>query len=1041
MVSVSDPTGERPATTAQDALWLAQMLEPETSNNIAGYLDIRAAVDVPAMLDAMVSVIDEAESLACVFTMRDGELTTAPLRKAPWRPDFVDVSGDEDPQRSADELLAALAAKPFRLDRDRLVHTTLVKIHARRCYLIFVSHHIVNDGVGSALLGKRLVDVYSAAVHGLEPPPSGYASADEIHREFNSYRNSRRYERDREYWREITRQARERIRLPGSGQSKSKKTIRASAIVDEPAADRIRALAERLGASLPMLLTASACVLFRGHLRRESFYTQVALSNRRGGSRRTPGLFANRVPLPVSFAPQVSFREFCADLSQRLRRAIVHGRYPLSEISREAAWRGPAAFGPTISVMPAFGRLDLPGGTVDIERLSGTADELMATVTYDPSGHGSLAVQFDADARYYSEADLVAYAERWQVVLDAVAADPDAPVSEVELLSAGERDRVLFAWNDTCMEVERPSVWEQFTARASETPDALAVLDADGSRCGYAELAARATQVMATLLDRDIGPESVVAVVMERSADLAAVWLGVLATGAACLPIDPEYPTERISWMLTDAAPAVVISHRADAYRFESAEVLVLDDLVADVPASDIHDRLVRPRPQNSAYVIYTSGSTGQPKSVAVTHRNLVNLLAVTEQSGKFGPDDVWAWAHSPAFDVSVWELLGALVHGATVVVAGRRAIRDPDMLWRLVVETGVTVLNQTPSAAYRLIEAADRLAVPAPSLRMVIFAGEALCENRVIEWPSGADGSAPTLVNMYGLTECAVHLTRAQVGDTRSEASVIGTPIGNVRTLVLDDRLRPAPIGVAGELYIGGAQVARGYRGRPGLSAARFVADPFGSGDRLYRSGDLARWTPRRELEFLGRADEQVKLHGFRVEPAEVRAALLSHPRVSEAAVAVRDAVGHGARRLVGYVVVNGPESVDAQQIRRYVGSRLPEFMVPQVVRIDRIPLTVNGKLDVSGLPDVAPGGGARYRTPHGRAEQTLARLFAEVLGVERVGADDSFFDLGGSSLAASRLTTLIQVMAGVRLPVQAVYDLPTVAGLARRLEGARYE
>ncbi|MEU7634442.1 amino acid adenylation domain-containing protein, partial [Nocardia sp. NPDC049220] len=469
-------------------------------------------------------------------------------------------------------------------------------------------------------------------------------------------------------------------------------------------------------------------------------------------------------------------------------------------------------------------------------------------------------------------------------------------------------------------------------------------------------------------------------------------------------------------------------------------------------------------RPSNLAYIIYTSGSTGTPKPVAVTHHNVVGLFAATVQQFGFGPSDVWVWAHSPAFDFSVWELWGGLLHGGSVVVAPREVSRSPRELWKLMAAHGVTVLNQTPSAFYQLaqfeLECPTELRATL-ALRTIVFGGEMLTPQRLLDWFAvDHDRSySPQLVNMYGITETTVHVTRIALNaDTaRSAASPIGRPIANARVWVLDSWLRPVPVGVAGELYIAGAGLARGYRDRVGLTAGRFVADPFsGSGERMYRSGDLVRWNSVGELEFCGRVDDQVKIRGFRVEPGEIEAVLIAHPGVARAAVIARE-LPTGDKQLIGYAVphtvTEGSEGseggglfpvgvlgsvgvLDPVEVRGFLAARLPEFLVPAVVVVvDGLPLTANGKLDRAALPEPVFTGSGVHREPRTGEERVLAEVFAQVLGIDRVGIDDSFFDLSGHSLLAIRLIGRVRSIVGVELPIQAVFAHPTVTGLATYL------
>jgi nonribosomal peptide synthetase DhbF len=599
------------------------------------------------------------------------------------------------------------------------------------------------------------------------------------------------------------------------------------------------------------------------------------------------------------------------------------------------------------------------------------------------------------------------------------------------------------------VEVEvRVTLPELFEARVARAPDAIAVV-CEGAELSYGELDERANRLARYLVSLGAGPERLVAVAMERSAELVVVLLAVLKSGAAYLPVDPEYPAERIAFMLGDARAVLLVCDRAAAGRVPAGDVprTVVDDpvtaaAVAALPGARLGDgeRTAPLVPAHPAYVIYTSGSTGRPKGVVVTHRNVARLMAMTGGWFDTGPGDVWALFHSYAFDFSVWEMWGALAAGGRLVVVPYLVSRSAAEFRKLLAAERVTVLSQTPMAFYQLMgvwEDGEELA-----LRYVIFGGDALDCARVARWARAVRG-APVLVNMYGITETTVHVTGHVVAPAADgAASVIGTPIPDLRAFVLDSRLGLVPPGVAGELYVAGAGLARGYLGRAGLTGERFVACPFGTGgERMYRTGDLARWAVRPgeggwQLEYLGRADDQVKIRGFRIELGEVEAVLAGLPGVAAAAVTVREDQP-GDRRLAGYVVPAAGAVLDPAGLRAAAGRVLPGYMVPAaVVLVGELPLSPAGKLDRRALP--AP----RYATgpgaPATAREKALCGVFAAVLGLDRVGAGDSFFDLGGHSLLATRLVSRVRAVLGVELAIRAVFEHPTVASLARVLDEA---
>ncbi|MEU5647658.1 amino acid adenylation domain-containing protein, partial [Streptomyces milbemycinicus] len=650
------------------------------------------------------------------------------------------------------------------------------------------------------------------------------------------------------------------------------------------------------------------------------------------------------------------------------------------------------------------------------------------TVTAEIASHLRLDLQYQPDV--YDRAYIEEVAQRFLRVLRQLVADPDRPVGTVDVLTPRERDHLLRVLNDTAVPLRERTVPELFESRAATAPDAEALVCGDVTLT-YRELNARANRLAHWLIGRDVGPETLVAVALPRSADLIVAMLAVLKAGGAYLPLDLAYPAERISYLLQDARPELVLTTAHFAATLpDFAEPVVLEDQalrddLAALPDRDPADpdRRAALHPRNPAYVIYTSGSTGRPKGVVVAHAGVANLAdwGVTE----FGAETFSRAlaTTSTTFDVSVFDTLVPLLAGGSIVV----------------LDDALAIVEQDVGAAGLLCVVPSVLDAMADRARLdrigtIVLAGEALPSALV----RTLRDTAPQvrLANVYGPTEATVYAAGCVDDGTGDGNLPIGTPLANCRTYVLDSRLRLAPLGVAGELYLAGAGLARGYLGRPGLSAERFVADPYGPpGARMYRTGDLARWGVDGNLEYLGRIDTQVKVRGFRVEPGEIEAVLTAHPAVRRAVVITRDVRGSG-KQLVAYAV---PAADDAQlptdELKRFVGQRLPEYMVPAaVVTMDRLPLTPNGKLDRAALPDPEFTGEA-YRAPRTAAEWTLAGLFADLLGVERVGIDDNFLALGGHSLLVTQLISGIRTAFDVEVRIRTVFESPTVAALAGHL------
>ncbi|OBG29375.1 non-ribosomal peptide synthetase [Mycobacterium sp. 852002-51057_SCH5723018] len=1064
-------------SAAQEAVWFAQRLVPDVPNNICGHLEIHGRVDDLAMAAALRHVCRETQTLRVTFTESHEGLSQSLHDPNTWEPDYFDVSHADNPASAARGLIAEMTRRAFDLSKDMPFRAGLIKQSPLRHSLFVVAHHIVCDGFGLLIAVRRIAEVYTALESGVEPSRSKFCSPEAIVKEDLDYRSSASFISDKEFWEDYTRQWPEPPAISERPASPRASTLHYSLTITGDDAAELRKAASDIGVSFPRFLTASLA----GCLTRASGASEIPIrlssAGRIGVAWSTPCLLANGVPVRVDVAPGMGFKDFARSLDAEISTVLMHGRYHISGIQRDTGMLKSQRnrFGPILNVLPLFGSLGFAGSGASFQGASfGACDDLAISVYYDArladnGDGGEVLVQIDANGLFYTERDLARFGNHLESFFHAVTADPDRPVNLIEVIEPTERALVVDEWNDTTTPIPDATIPELFAAQAARTPDTLAVED-DNEAITYRELGARASDLAARLLRQGAGPETVIAVALPRSVHLVTALLAVSMTGSAYLPIDPNYPSERTVYILNDAAARLLVTDTATAALLPDTDAapVILDTEEPEEPQepdgigsppwyaafafSEGERDALRARPDNLAYVMYTSGSTGQPKAVAVTHRNVVALFTGLDRWCHFTSTDVWSWCHSPAFDFSVWELWGALLHGARVVVVPWGTVRSPGKLWQLIRDKRITVLSQTPSAFYELTRA--ERACPAgtghPALRMVVFGGEALDPSRLRGWYPDERPHAPALINMYGITEATVHTTHLELTSEHAErgASPVGTPLGNWRVYVLDAGLCPVPVGMAGELYIAGAGVARGYRGRAGLTAARFIACPFGTaGERMYRTGDVVRWTADGLLEYVGRADQQVKIRGYRIEPGEVEAVLGAHPRVAQAVIIAHAAQDGSDKQLVGYVVAR-PESVPdnridvddmaakeelAAELRRFAAVRLPEFMVPAVVMVlEGLPLTVNGKVDRRALPAPEFVSGVPYRAPRDPQEATLAALFAEVLELPRVGIDDGFFDLGGHSLSATRLVARIRSDLGVEVPIRVIFDAPTVAQLA---------
>ncbi|HLG58838.1 MAG TPA: amino acid adenylation domain-containing protein, partial [Vicinamibacterales bacterium] len=733
------------------------------------------------------------------------------------------------------------------------------------------------------------------------------------------------------------------------------------------------------------------------------------------GSDTIVGLLINTVPVRVRLAAAESWQALVQRIQREQAALLPHQHLPLQEIQHVGAV-GPLfdtlvvyenyPIAPQTATAPASGRLRL--------RRAVGRDATHYPLALVAVPGQSLTLRCDYRLDVFSPAAAAAIAHRVIDVIDALVANPLKRVGAVDLLTAAERETVL-SHEPAPAETPKVTIPALVESQVRTRPDSVAVVH-DGLHLSYAELDARA-DVLAQILRRQcVGPETVVGVAMSRSTELIVAMLGILKTGAAYLPLDTDYPVSRLRLMLVDTrAVCVITTPITSASITDDVPQVRLDghawpQLIgwAESP-QDTAPVWPVVRPEHAAYIIYTSGSTGTPKGVVVTHANVTRLLAVTAPLFSFTAGDVWTLFHAATFDFSVWEMWGPLAHGARVVVVDFATSRSPEALLGLLARQGVTILNQTPSAFYQLLQWQREMGGSRIDGRYVIFGGEGLDGSRLQHcFANEREQRWPALVNMYGITETTVHVTHVQLDATvvqSGSASPIGRPLADLRAHLLDGMLGPVPVGVVGELYIAGEGLARGYVRRPGLTACRFVPDPYGRpGTRMYRTGDLARRRSDGQLEFVGRADQQVKIRGHRIELGEIEAALRDVTAISDVAVVVREDVP-GHRQLVAYVVA-AERLLDSRAVRDQLAARLPPYMVPAVVTLSAFPLTPHGKLDRRALP--APDAATeKWRAPAPGAEATLAGLIAGLLRVERVGADDHFFELGGDSIVAIQLVS----------------------------------
>ncbi|MFC9996215.1 non-ribosomal peptide synthase/polyketide synthase [Nocardia sp. NPDC127526] len=1049
-----------PLSYAQQRMWFLNRFDSASvADNLVAAIRLSGPLDQAALAAAFADVVERHEALRTVYPAVDG---IGYQRVLPVSAVGLDLTPEAIGADLLDERIQALAARPFAVSEEVPLRLALLRVAAddrggEEHVLVFAVHHIAADGWSIAPLTRDLMSAYAARRAGdapqWEPLPVQYTDYTLWQRELLGSADDPESLLSRQlgFWRDELSGLAPELPLPADRPRPASVSGRGAAhgfTLDASLHRSLLELAERNQASLFMVVHAAFAALLSKLSAQQDISIGTPVAGR--GEQALDGLvgmFVNTLALRTEVLPRQSFAALVAAVREADLRAFAHADVPFERLVEALAPVRSPGLHPLFQVVLDFqntaqAELELAGLAVsrlNIDTRTAKFDLQLSVREHSGAAGetGALDAVFTYATDLFDAETIAVLTERFERVLRAVAADPMIAVDDIEVLTAGERQRVLHDWPVTGADIaENTTVAARFATAARIDPQAIAVRAGDVTLT-YAELDSRANRLARRLIAAGVGPESLVAVALPRSVELVVALLAVVQAGGGYLPIDPNYPADRIEYVLDDARPVCAVTNAAaqlPAAWFDGT-VIDLDTVdLAGYPEGPITDRDRRSPldPAHTAYVIYTSGSTGRPKGVVIPHRNVIRLLDNTHDRFGFDASDVWTLFHSYAFDFSVWELWGALLYGGRVVVVDYFTSRSPRQFRELLAAERVTVLNQTPSAFYQLV-AADTEAHGELALRYVIFGGEALEPQRLRGW-FARHPQAPALVNMYGITETTVHVSYRSMAPGTGAASVIGGPLPGLTVRVLDARLRPVPVGVPGEIYVSGGQLARGYLARPALSASRFVADPHGpAGSRAYRSGDLARWTSGGELEYLGRADQQVNLRGFRIELGEIEAALLAEATVREAAVVVRHDGLVDEDRIVGYVVPAERDAApDTGVLRQALTGRLPEHMVPAaIVLVERIPLTVNGKLDRAALP--APVfGTVAYRAPGAPAEVAVAEVYAELLGVARVGLDDDFFALGGSSLLAARAAARIGAALDCDLPVRALFEARTVAALA---------
>jgi amino acid adenylation domain-containing protein len=1008
-----------PLSAAQRAIWLAHQLDHTRHKyTCAEYIRINGPVDVDALGAAWRTVHREADAVRIGSVHDGGADGLYQLVDPPGDPalTLVDVSGGADPERAADSWMRNDVRAPADLATGPISTSALLRLADDRFVFYFRSHHSVIDGYGVHLLGTRLAELYSAHVAGGTAAGDGFGPLDALLRQEADYRSSVEFAEDRDHWLGRFADRPPAMRLPASiaRVADDDQRLRVVRPIDRADIDALAAAAAASHSTWQVVLLAAVAAYLHRVTGREDVLVGLPVTGRRTAiARRVPSMVTNTVPLRLAVTGDSTLTTLIPQVADEVRDALRHDRYRLEDIGQELGYPAEGAFlGPMVNFMPYERTLRFGSLPATTHNLSSGPPVDMAVAVRGHTGT-EMSLVLEANENRHDRAALIAHRDALTAFVRALVARPDAPIRSSALVSEEDEHELLVARNATGCDVPLPTVPELFEAQARRTPNRIALSGLAGSWT-YAALHDRVSEIAGHLAEVGVGQEDFVALALPRSPDLVAAMLAVLKTGAAYVPIDPAHPAERIRRVLADLAPAQVLTTAVVAAKVPAGHLLVEELKGGDTRV----DRAIDPA--TAAYVVFTSGSTGAPKGVVVPHEALRNF--VHDYLDRFGVDGhsrVLQFV-SPSFDVAAGDVFPVLATGGVLVLAPDGQTIAPDALLDLLRDEHVTHASLPPALLAQLP------VTPLPTLTTVLTGGEVPDIEALRRWSADR-----RLFNVYGVTEATVATTVSTPLTGAEIPPPIGTPIGGCQVYVLDATGAPVPPGLPGELYLAGAGLARGYAGRPDLTADRFVPCLHGPpGARMYRTGDLVRWRPDGQIEHLRRVDDQVKIRGFRIEPAEVEVALARHPEVGTAVAVVRQ--DEQRRQLVAYVQPLPGGAADPAELRRFVTGSLPDHMVPSaVVVLTTLPRTPNGKVDRALLPAPALSSSTVDESGAGPEEALLCDLFAQVLGLDRVGPHESFFDRGGDSIMVVRLVSRARE-AGLRLSPADVFERRTVRELA---------
>ncbi|MEE3956197.1 amino acid adenylation domain-containing protein [Peribacillus frigoritolerans] len=1042
-----------PASYAQSRLWVMdQLIKNKAVYNIASTISIEGRLNESILEKSLNEIIKRHEILRTNFEIENGELKQIIKSKLLFKLDVEDLLHLNEPEKGnrCSEIERKEALHQFNLSNTPLIRAVLVRLAPGEFKLLMTMHHIIADGWSVGLFIQELSALYESWYRGSEPNlpilEIQYADFSEWEKK---WLKDERLDRQLEYWKEQLQGELPVLELPTDRPRPNTQNFKGSIYecrVPLDLTESLRNLSNHEGATLYMtLLAAFQTLLHRLSGQHEVLVGSPVANRNQEEIENLIGCFVNNIVIRTNFSDNPTFLQLLQNIKKITKKAYINQEAPFERVAEIINHEKSNSLSPlfqTMFVLQTTPRVnfELPDLKLLVSRNQNETSKYDLTLDMMETEDGLVSV-FEYNTELFDESTIVRWANHFITLLKSIVEDANVKVSKIPILSPEENSRIIELNNKKLMFDKEVCIHQLFEQQVKRSPDDVA-LTFMGKSLTYLELNQQSNQLANYLIRQGIRHEDLIGICLDRSMEMVISILGILKAGGAYVPIDPSYPKERIAHLIEDSKISLLITKEFSDFELpeHNAETILLDLDGEKIALESSENRINISRSNSLAYVIYTSGSTGKPKGVLVSHENVVRLFKATDEWFSFNRTDVWTMFHSYSFDFSVWEIWGALINGGRLVLVPYWVSRSPEEFYQLLIDEKVTVLNQTPSAFKQLAQVDGKEGLMNhSSLRYVIFGGEALDIQSLGSWFDRNGDKNPQLINMYGITEMTVHVSYRPItiNDLNNQSSVIGKAIPDLEIFILDKNFQPVPIGVYGEIFVGGDGVARGYLNRSKLTKERFInISLLGQERRLYRSGDLARYLSNGDLEYLGRIDNQVKIRGFRIEIGEIESILSQNKNINEHAVVVREDTP-GNKQLVAYLSLVEKDKSFLDELRKFLKERLPDYMNPSIIiELDKLPLTPNGKIDRKALletslqVDMLTNSFIEPTTPF---EKKMTEIWSSIFGIEKIGINDNFFEMGGHSLLAAKLIWEVRERLGVELSLQELFLNPTIAELSQ--------